>query len=78
MDGQPVAAVTADRVANDAGGGAAQHLDAIPAIVLDDIRTRNLVVRADDTDLGRRAAQDENAFLLISFDGVVTIRAKPL
>ena len=71
LNRQPVAAVPINRVANDAGGGAAQHLDAIPSIVLDDIRTRTLVVRADDTDVGRRAAEDENAFLLISFDGVV-------
>jgi len=71
LNRQPVAAVPIDRVANDSGGGSAQHLDAIASVVPDEIRAWNLVVRADDADMDRRAAEDENAFLLIPFDDVV-------
>jgi hypothetical protein len=76
LNGQAVAAVPADRVADDAGRGGAQHLDAIPSIVLDDIRTWNLVVRADDTDVHRRTTEYENAVLLIPFDRVVDDSSK--
>jgi hypothetical protein len=65
LNGEAVAAVPADRVADDAGGGGAQHLDAIPSIVLDDIRSWNLVVRADDTDVHRRTTENENVACLI-------------
>ena len=76
LNRQAVAAVPADRVADDAGGGGAQHLDAIPSIVLHDIRTWNLVVCADDTDVHRRTTEYENAVLLIPFDRVVDDSSK--
>jgi len=76
LNREAVAAVPTDRVADDPGGGSAQHLDAIASIVSDHIRAWNLVVRADDADMHRRTADHENAFLLISLNDIVDDSSK--
>ncbi len=71
LDGESVAPVPAERVANDAGSRRAQHLNPITAVVFDDVRPRDLVVRVQHADVRRRTPKYEYSVLFIVLDDVI-------
>lgn len=71
LDGKSVTPIPAERVADNAGGRRAQHLNPISPVVLDDIWPRDLVVGEPHADVRRRAPEDEDAILSIVLDGVI-------
>ena len=69
LNGESVAPVTAERIANDAGGRGAYHRDPIFTVVLDEVRAGDFVARTQHADVHRRTAKYEDPMQLIVFDG---------
>src|SRR5260221_4134310 len=71
LDGESIAVVPADRVADDAGGRSTQHLYPITTVVLDDVRLRNRVPRGHHADVRGRTPEYEDPVLSTALNEVV-------